>query len=216
MTIIAFYYLLRVGEYTYHNPKAKRKTRQFGIDDVAFWHETTKIPQTKSTKYLIAKCTAATLSVKNQKNEDKNKSVHQEALKGPLCPIQALIRRVKEIRRLTRNPTACLGTYFDESKQEIRLLNANDITAAIRQSWDDLKLHKKGLTKNLVSSHSLRAGGAMAMYLNGVPHDTIRKMGRWKSDTFLMYIHKQIAVLSAGITSKMSNKFPFHNIQFQR
>ena len=90
------------------------------------------------------------------------------------------------------------------------------MTAALQRAVTTLGLHKKGLTPNLIGSHSLRAGGAMAMYINGVPHDTIQKIGRWKSDTFLMYIHKQIAALSYGVSTKMEKPFPFHNVHFQR
>jgi hypothetical protein len=51
-----------------------------------------------------------------------------------------------------------------------------------------------------ISSHSLRAGGAL--HLNNIPTHTIRKMGRWSSDTFLDYIHKQIAELAATINKQ--------------
>jgi len=53
----------------------------------------------------------------------------------------------------------------------------------------------------------------MAMHLNGVDRDTIRKMGRWSSDTFLMYIHEQIAAFSDGISKKMSTEIGWHNIE---
>ena len=215
MAIIAFYYLLRVGEYTYHKPDENRKTKQFCIGDVKFWKGTKLLPQSKTTNYLITNCTAATLSIVAQKNDAKNQSVHHEALNKPLCPIRALIRRVKTIRKQTANPRACLGTYKDIAGME-RILHARDITNAVRRACSTLKLHENGLTPKLVGSHSLRAGGAMAMYLNGVPHDTIRKIGRWTSDTFLMYIHEQIAHFSAGVTTKMSTEFPFHNVHFQR
>ena len=38
-------------------------------------------------------------------------------------------------------------------------------------------LDKKGFPPNSISSHSLHAGGAMAMHLNGIPRDTIHKQG---------------------------------------
>ncbi len=57
------------------------------------------------------------------------------------------------------------------------------------------------------------AGTTMAMHLNGVQHDTIQKMGRWSSNTFLMYIHKQILAFSAGLSKKqMVCHIGFHNI----
>jgi hypothetical protein len=52
----------------------------------------------------------------------------------------------------------------------------------------------------------------MAMHLNGVDANTIRKMGRWKSDTFLMYIHEQISAFATGVSIKMSTAIQFRHI----
>jgi hypothetical protein len=43
----------------------------------------------------------------------------------------------------------------------------------------------------------------MAMYLAGVPAFTIMLIGRWSSDAFLWYIHRQVQEFSAGLSSKM-------------
>jgi hypothetical protein len=56
-----------------------------------------------------------------------------------------------------------------------------------------LKLDEKGFPPESVSSHSLLVVGAMAMHLNNIDRDKIRKQGRWSLDTFLMYIHEQIS-----------------------
>jgi hypothetical protein len=72
---------------------------------------------------------------------------------------------------------------------------------------------KKGFPPKAVSSHSLRAGGAMAMHLNNIDRDKIRKQGRWSSDTFLMYIHEQISTFSAGLSAKMSKSVGWFNIE---
>ena len=55
----------------------------------------------------------------------------------------------------------------------------------------------------------------MAMHLHNTPTHTIRKMGRWSSDTFLDYIHEQIAVFSAGLSTAMGRNIFFHNIGFR-
>ena len=52
----------------------------------------------------------------------------------------------------------------------------------------------------------------MAMFLNNIDTTTIRKMGRWSSDTFLMYIHEQIGVFSKNVAAKMHNNIEFTNI----
>lgn len=215
MCLIAFYFLLRVGEYTYHPKSDRRLTKQFTVNDVALWNHTTLITPTSPTHLLYVQCTKATLSIQNQKNGKKNDSITVKALFHDHCPIRALIRRLKHIRRHSTTLNLCLSTYFAYPGAHPRMLRAYDINSAIKRAVTTLKLDRNGLTSALVGSHSLRAGGAMAMYLNGVPHDTVRKMGRWKSDTFLMYIHEQIAAFSENVSEAMSKPIEFHNVLFQ-
>jgi hypothetical protein len=58
-----------------------------------------------------------------------------------------------------------------------------------------------GLSPDLVSSHSLRAVGATALHLNGCDAKTIQILGRGNSETFLTYIHHQIAAFSLGLSA---------------
>ncbi len=48
-----------------------------------------------------------------------------------------------------------------------------------------------------VSGHSMRAGGATALALDGVPHASIQAMGRWSSDAWRIYIRQHPAVVQA-------------------
>jgi hypothetical protein len=43
----------------------------------------------------------------------------------------------------------------------------------------------RGYTIERISSHSLRAGGAMALKLSGSSDSTIMRVGRWTSLTYL-------------------------------
>jgi len=60
-----------------------------------------------------------------------------------------------------------------------------------------------GFTAKEIGLHSARSGAAMAMYLAHVPVFTIMLLGRWSSDAFLRYIHKQVKEFSTGISAKM-------------
>jgi hypothetical protein len=94
----------------------------------------------------------------------------------------------------------------------MRPLQAGDINKLVKASVVVLGLDKKGFPPTVVSSHLLRAGGAMAMHLNNIDRNKIRKQGHWSSDTFLMYIHEQILAFSHGLSTKMSKESGFHNI----
>src|SRR4051812_15939291 len=45
-----------------------------------------------------------------------------------------------------------------------------------------------GLDPELFAGHSLRRGGAQALYDAGYSADEIKKFGGWKSDCFLIYL----------------------------
>ena len=214
MVLIAFYYLLQVGEYTYHRPSEKFRIQQFRVCNITFWCNTTKLDINSDQTWLMQHATAATLNISNQKNGIRAQTIHQEAINSHLCPVKALIRRVKHILEHTNDKTTMISTYFVKGQGK-KSLTGRDMNKAIRDAVDSLKLYKHGLSRRVVSSHSLRSGGAMALHLNGISDNTIKKLGRWSSDTFLMYIHEQIAAFSSGISQQMSKNIEFQNIGFQ-
>ena len=69
---------------------------------------------------------------------------------------------------------------------------------AIRRAVITLGLSKNGILPGRVGSHSFWVGGTMALKFSGADRENIKKMGRWSSDTFLIYIHDQIADYSEG------------------
>jgi hypothetical protein len=155
---------------------------------------------------------AATLTLTNQKNGTKAAVMHNDAIHTFHCPIRSLARRVSDILAFTTDLDTPLSAYCAQGRTR-HVLSSHINTAVKSAAHAALKLHLCGFTADLVSSHSLRAGGAMAMNLNGEDRDTIRKQGRWSSDTFLMYIHEQIAAFSTGISQRMSRHIPFLNLK---
>ena len=95
---------------------------------------------------------------------------------------------------------------------EKAFISSQDIIILLRAAAKTLQLQKQAIDPDLIGAHSLRSGGAMALKLHGYDDTTIRKMGRWTSDTFLQYIHNQIAHLAKDISKNMSMALPFLNI----
>jgi len=79
---------------------------------------------------------------------------------------------------------------------------------AIPLSGDDTT----GYKEEDVGSHSLRSGGATALYINGYDTMAIQRAGRWTSDTFLMYIHSQLDVVLRGLLEAMATRTHFLNM----
>ena len=211
LCIIAFFYLLRVGEYTYTKPSQRKRTVPFRVRDITFWHHHTILPHSCSLEDLQQHCTSATLAIENQKNGQRNTVVNHDITGLSICAGQALIRRIKHITSHTPDPNAHIATYFDQNRAQLWVLPPTSINTTLKQAVTELLLHPHGITADQVSSHSLRAGGATALHLNGVDAKTIQILGRWSSDTFLTYIHNQLSAFSHGLSTRMSTDIPFHN-----
>jgi hypothetical protein len=211
LTNIAFYYLLRVGEYT--KPRSTlTNTIPFRVMDVTFRHSNGRlIPNTAPLATLLT-ATEATIRLPNQKNGIKSQCIHQECTGSTHSPIKSLARRVHDILSHHGPPTAGIFSYHHPFSTTLLEVSAAHINTSIKKVAQDLGLYQLGYTSKDVSSHSLRAGGAMAMHLNGIDTNTIKKMGRWRSDTFLMYIHEQISAFATGVSLKMSTDIPFRHI----
>jgi hypothetical protein len=176
--------------------------------------QNTILDKTLPFSTLLTQCTAETMNIYNQKNGKRNQSVHHEAKQGKKCPVKALIRRLHHILSNTSTGHTIISTYFAQTAGKV--LRATDINSAIKAAVIQLGLQQYGFHPDQISSHSLRAGGAMALHLNHQTSATIRLMGRWSSDTFLDYIHSQIAAFSTCLSTAMSKNIIFNNIGFQR
>lgn len=213
MATIAFHYLLRGGEYTFVDPKQRRRTKQFRVCDVTFWNNNTILPHSLPIDILFRDATEATLHISNQKNGKRAQTIHQDVTDTPPCPVHALIRQIKHILAHTTNTATIISTFFDKKYPKGRALRTGCMTRALQKAVTHLRLDRQGIHPSDVSSHSLRAGGATAMHLNGISDRTIQKMGRWSSDTFLIYIHEQIAAFSRGVSKQMGLHVNFKNIR---
>eukprot|EP00957_Ditylum_brightwellii_P102767 7831563-Ditylum_brightwellii.AAC.1 len=60
-----------------------------------------------------------------------------------------------------------------------------------------------GLKAQEISARSMRAGGAMALLLGRVDSDTIRLIGRWRSDEMLRYLHTSARQLMHNYANTM-------------
>ena len=216
LCLIAFYYLLRVGEYTQprfvlRNGKKHRctRTKQFTVGNVGFFKNNLVLPRNSTLDTLLT-ADAATLKISNQKNGRMGDTIHQRAVTSECCPVKALAHRVHHILSNGGTNEALICSYMHDN--EFHTIQSQSIIKMLRASASMLKLEKQNIDPDLIGAHSLRAGGAMALRLHGYDDTTIQKMGRWTSNTFLQYIHTQIAHLSKDISQKMSIALPFLNI----
>ena len=218
LATVAFYYLLRNGEYT--KPRKVElngrrvpatRTRQFRVCDVGFFRDRKILPRRSPLEILI-QADSATLKITNQKNGRMGQTLHQQST-GSSGAVAALCRRVHHIvsnggsdNQLICDVRLPTGTWYSISQ--------HDMVQTVRTATKSLKLHENGIDPDLIGAHSLRAGGAMSLKIMGYSDSTIQKIGRWTSDTWQMYIHTQISHLHQGIAASMTTAIPYHNIAF--
>jgi hypothetical protein len=217
LTLIAFYYLLRIGEYTVKSKRGNTKqTVQLKLEDVTFF-KTAKVGQLrclpKNAPYeLILSADSATLKLDNQKNGWKGVCVHQEKNGEAIhCPIRALGRRVVHLRQQGAAKSSFLSVYYQEGKKYDVI--GEDVSKALKLAATLLEYPEKwGIPIDLIDTHSLRCGGANALALSGYSDTQIQKMGRWRGATFKEYIREQLACYSEGMTTNMKRNFKFVNV----
>ena len=73
-----------------------------------------------------------------------------------------------------------------------------------------------GFSKDNIGLHSIRSGGAMAMFLSGTSVIIIMKVGRWSSEAFLEYIREQVETFTLGVSQGMLKFEEFFNLISER
>jgi hypothetical protein len=219
LCMIAFYYLLRIGEYTGTGLKAQEKqTELFCMKDVTFFRKDTrgKITQvaTSAVDDDIFEAISSTLTLGNQKNGWKGACIHHEGTGDPIfCPTKALARRFCHIRKYCKGDmTVPLCTCYTAGGTRMEVTD-KDIRAALKSAATMLNYpSERGIPIERIDTHSLRSGGANALALAGYSEHQIQKMGRWKGKTFKEYIRDELHCFSEGMSRAMKKVLGYVNI----
>ncbi len=167
------FYLLRVGEYT--SPATPRKKRMVPLRncDVPLWRNGHILSHSAGLEALLM-ADSATICIAHTKNDTKGAVVHHEAFRGIICPVAALACRIANVQ--AGPPQGTLSRVYHYLGRVSRVLDRN-IGIASRWGATSDSLLTRGYTLKHISSHSLRAGGAMAMKLSGMSDGTIMRVG---------------------------------------
>ncbi len=176
--------------------------------DIRLWRNGQLLDHESDLHTLLC-ADSATILIANTKNGMKGAFVHHEAVGGDICPVAALACQMANLRGMWASTP--LSTVCHPPTRTTRISD-RDVFIAVRWGATYDCLMAKGYTVDRVSSHSLRAGGAMAMKLSGAMDSMIMQIGRWTSLRYLTYIHSQIGALLAGVAWRMSQQFTFQNI----
>lgn len=186
MIALAFFFLLRPGEYT----ATPSESTPFQLGDVQLFVGLQRLNLTTASDAELLSATFGSLTFTTQKSGVRGEVVGLGRSGNPeLCPVLSLARRVIHLRHNNALPATPLSAYYTGTSW--CCISPADITEALRLTVHTLGPANLGFLPSDITARCLRAAGAMALLCAHVDTDLIRLLGRWRSDEMLRYLHLQ-------------------------
>ena len=83
---------------------------------------------------------------------------------------------------------------------------------ALQATVDTMGDFNLGFSSKDIGTHSIRSGGAMALCLTKTEVYTIKLLVRWKSDSFMKYLRKQVQQFLSDISTRMIENEHFNHV----
>ena len=199
MIIIAFFFLLRPGEYT----DSASDTTPFTLGDVQMFIADRRLDLAADSDATILQARSASLTFTTQKNGVENEVIRL-GLSGHnyLCLVRAVGRRVCHLRSHGAPPSTPLARVYTGPGGRTSGIKPSHITNTLRTAVSIIGADL-GFLPSEVSARSLRAAGAMALLVADVDTDIIQILGRWRSDEMFRYLHLTAEPIMRDFARKM-------------
>ena len=157
-----------------------------------------------------------------QKNDKRDIQVHMfQTSDEVLNPVIAWAKTVKRVWGYNNSSTDTTVCTFMNPNGRITNILAPHVRDWLKRIVELIGEDTLGFTKDDVGLHSIRSGGAMAMFLSKTNTIIMMRVGRWSSDAFLEYIREQVENFTMGVSENMikyenfftMNRDPTTNIQ---
>ena len=218
LIIVAYFWLLRPAEYLRATDQEAR-SQAFRLCDISFTYKgrltaatDISLNELKDTNGLEA----SSLTFTDQKNAVKGECIYHSTTNDPtFCPTKSLARIVHHLRKYKAKPDTPLYMQCNPTDKTWCELSSKQVTTALRLAAESVK-HATGIAPRLISTRSLRPGGATALLCANVDRDAIMLLGRWKSDAMLRCL--RIQALAHTFSQKMvdSGDCTFHPQAFEQ
>ena len=202
MIIIAFFFLLRPGEYT----DAPSDTFPFRSMYVQLSIDDRRLDIAMCSLAELSQARFASLTFTDQKNGVRGEVTGLACSGDPYpCPVLALIL-IRHITHLWANSassnTPIVRVFHHPNSPSKSKVTPAVITKQLRQAVQFLGPDLGFLLLDVLAQ-SLRAAGATALLVARVDTGIIRFLGRWRSDEMLRYLYLQAAPIMANYARLM-------------
>ena len=201
LSIGAIFFAMRSCEYLRTAAEETKRTKMIRVGNITF---------KKNGKVLshshpeLHKSDMVKIRFTYQKNDRRDVCIHMFASGDKvLCPVKAWAYTVKRVRSIPDADDDSPVCLFMDSNGNSTLLTSDYARSRLRAIVDIMGKEDLGFTKEEIGLHSIRSGGAMAMFLSGTSVIVIQRVGRWSSEAFLEYIRDQVESFTAGVSKKM-------------
>ena len=137
-----------------------------------------------------------------QKKDEKNNTTTQKALgQVNMCPVRmaaSIVRRIRFYEGTNNNTPISAFGHFNHMDH----VTSAQVIAAMKDTIEAISEDLLHIKKSEIGRHSIRSGAAMAMFLSNCSVCQIIMIGRWSSDAFLRYIHKQVEQSSHNVSKQ--------------
>jgi hypothetical protein len=131
MICLAFFFLLRPGEYT----GTPSETTPFTLQDVQCWIGHQRFLATQIPIADLTRITFVTLTLTTQKNGVRGEVIGLGRSGNPhLCPVAALTRRIAHLRHHNAPAHVPLASYYTNDNAKPTPIKLSHITAVLRAS----------------------------------------------------------------------------------
>ena len=148
-----------------------------------------------------------------QKNDRRDVCIHmfstEDAILNPVSAWANTVYRVRLIPDSNDTTEVCL---FQSRAGELTRISSDHVRSKLRAIVDLIGPEELGFSKDDIGLHSIRSGGAMAMFLSGTAVIIIMRIGRWSSEAFLEYIREQVESFTVGVSQRMLQYEAFFNL----
>ena len=203
MIVLAFFFLLRPGAYT----ATASDTTPFRMCDVQLFIGPVRIDLTTADEQTLWSANFASLTFTTQKNGVRGEVIGLGRSGDPqFCPVLCIVRRILHLRHFNAPAETPLASHFTNHRW--RPVSAKDISTTLKLAAAILGPTYGFLPKD-ISARSMRAAGATALLCAQVDSDTIRLIGRWRSDEMLRYLHVQAEPVMRHFAQRMLTQGAF-------
>jgi len=131
LCLMAFYFLLWVGEYTQPTSKWSTHTQPFCLQDIQFYSNQYPIMFTQLLANPLLPDLVC-LQIDNQKNGHRGQIISHHAIGLPCCPVKAVTAQVLALIRDGAQPLTPICAYKTHPQGTFSFVTNDDIVATIR------------------------------------------------------------------------------------